>query len=293
MSTFIVDFFFYDMKKLILTTEDHISLAVHLFQPEKSNGKLLLINAATGVKQQVYFSFAQYFAEQGFTVFTYDYRGIGLSKPKNMKGFHSSMRIWGSKDYKTLTQYIKNNFPDYRKYCLGHSVGALILGMNKDSEMFEEFVFVGTQNAFVGNLRGVTKIEAYLGFGIVQPITTSLLGYFPAHWFGLGESLPKHCAYDWRTLILNKKSTNRLLEKVDNYSKDLKQNVFVIRAEDDVWLTERGVLSLLNNTYPNLNPTYRLVKTSESDKKEIGHINFFRSYNNKLWDIILNELIDK
>ncbi|WET00178.1 alpha/beta hydrolase [Chryseobacterium arthrosphaerae] len=280
------------MEKLILTTEDHASLAVHLFKPEKSNGKLLLINSATGVRQQVYFSFASYFSEQGFTVITYDYRGIGLSKPKDMRGFHSSMRIWGSRDYKTMTQYIRTNFPEYRKYGLGHSVGALILGMNEYSTMFEEFIFVGTQNAFVGNLRLKTKIEAYLGFGIVQPLTTSLLGYFPAHWFGLGESLPKNCAYDWRTLILNRKSTNRLLEKIEDYSKKLTQNVFVIRAEDDVWLTEKGVLSLLNNTYPNLKPKYRLVKTSESDKKEIGHINFFRSYNNKLWDIILNELID-
>jgi predicted alpha/beta hydrolase len=112
--------------------------------------------------------------------------------------------------------------------------------MNKDSDIFEELVFVGTQNAFVGNLRLRTKIEAYLGFGIVQPLTTSLLGYFPAHWFGLGESLPKNCAYDWRTLILNKKSTNRLLEKIDDYSKNLTQKVFVVRAEDDVWLTEKG-----------------------------------------------------
>lgn len=281
------------MEKLILTTEDHINLVAHLFKPERDNGKILLINSATGVKQQVYFSFASYFCEQGFTVITYDYRGIGLSKPKNMRGFQGSMRLWGSKDYKTITQYIKSAFKEYKKYCLGHSVGALILGMNEDSNIFEEFVFVGTQNAFVGNLKGRTKVEAYLGFGIAQPLTTSLLGYFPAHWFGLGESLPKNCAYDWRTLILNKKSTNKLLEKIDDFSKNLTQKVFVIRAEDDIWLTEKGVLSLLNNTYSNLKPTYRLVAASESDKNEIGHINFFRSYNSKLWDIILNELIDK
>lgn len=279
------------MEQLILTTEDKVAVIAHLFIPEKSNRKVLLINSATGVKQQVYFSFAQYFAEQGFTVITYDYRGIGLSKPDHMKGFNASMRIWGSQDYKTLTKYIKTRFPEYQKYCLGHSVGALILGMNEDSEMFEEFVFVGTQNAFVGNLKIRTKIEAYLGFGIVQPIATHLLGYFPAHWFGLGESLPKNCAYDWRTLILNKKSTNGLLEKIDDYSKKLTQKVFVIRAEDDAWLTEKGIKSLLNDTYPNLKPTYRLVKVSESEKGEIGHVNFFRSFNSKLWDIVLNELI--
>ncbi|KFF13355.1 alpha/beta hydrolase [Chryseobacterium soli] len=280
------------MEKLIITTRDHISLAAHIFEPEQSNSKLLLINSATGVKQQVYFSFANYFSEKGFTVITYDYQGIGLSKPKHMKGFDASMRIWGSVDYKALTDYIKIKFPEYKKYCLGHSVGALILGMNKDSDLFKEFIFVGTQNAFVGNLKLRTKVEAYLGFGIAQPLTTGLLGYFPAHWFGLGESLPKNCAYDWRTLILNRKSTNRLLEKIDDYSKNLTQKVFVIRAEDDIWLTEKGVKSLLNDTYPNLRPTYRLVETSESSKKEIGHVNFFRSYNKNLWDIILNELTD-
>ncbi|WP_294283341.1 alpha/beta fold hydrolase [uncultured Chryseobacterium sp.] len=279
------------MEGLKLITADRFPITAHLFLPEKSNGRLLLINSATGVKQQLYFSFANYFAQKGFTVITYDYRGIGLSKPVRMKGFKASMRVWGSVDYKALTDYIKIHFGDYKKYVLGHSVGALILGMNKDSNIFDEFVFVGTQNAFIGNLKFRTKIEALLGFGIVQPLTTGLLGYFPAQWFRLGESLPKNCASDWRTLILNRKSTNRLLEKTDNYAKDLNRRVLVIRAEDDGWLTEKGVESLLSDTYPNLRPVYRFIKTSESEQGEIGHVNFFRSYNKNLWDIILKELI--
>jgi len=278
------------MKSITILTEDNYSLSAHLFEPKNSNGKLLLINSATGVKQQIYFSFAQFFSEQGFTVITYDYRGIGLSKPHKMKSFEASMRIWGTTDYKSVTNYIKTNFVDYQKFCLGHSVGALILGMNRDSEIFNEFIFVGTQNAFVGNLKLKTKIEAYLGFGIVQPLSTKILGYFPANWFGLGESLPSGSAFDWRTLILNKKSTNKLLEKIEDFSRNLTQKVFVIRAEDDTWLTEKGVKSLLQNTYPNLKPTYRLIETSESEKGEIGHINFFRSYNKQLWHIILKEL---
>ncbi len=285
-----MDIYFDLMEKLLLQTDDEIEITAHIFRPDESNHKVLLINSATGVKQQIYFSFAKFFAEQGFTVLTYDYSGIGLSKPEKMKGFQSSMKIWGSRDYKALTQFIIKNFPDHQKFCLGHSVGALILGMNKDSEIFNEFLFVGTQNAFVGNLKWRTKIEAVLGFGIVQPLFTELFGYFPAHWFGLGESLPKNCAYDWRTLILNRKSTNTLLLKTDDYSKDLNRKVFVIQAEDDAWLTEKGVKSLLNDTYSNLKPTFRLIKTSESEKGEIGHVNFFRSYNRNLWNIILNEI---
>ena len=56
------------MKQLILRTSDQISLSVKVFEPEISNGKLLLINSATGVKQQIYFSFSNYLAEDGFTV---------------------------------------------------------------------------------------------------------------------------------------------------------------------------------------------------------------------------------
>lgn len=279
------------MKEFTLTTRDGYPIAVHLFSPEKSNGKILLINSATGVKQQVYFSFSNYFAELGFTVITYDYRGIGLSKPKKMKGFKSSMRIWGTLDFKAVTDFILDNFPDHKKYCVGHSVGALILGMNEDSTMFDQFIFVGTQDAYFGNLPKKVAVTAALGFGIAVPVTTNLLGYFPAQWFGLGESLPKGSAMDWRTLIVSKKSTKKLLEKIENdYSSKLKQKTLVIYAEDDPWVKIKGMESLMNNSYPNLQKHYREIKVSESPKKEIGHINFFRSYNRKLWKIVLDEI---
>jgi len=285
-----VDFLLHTMEKLIISTKDQYQLSAHIFKPEKSNEKVILINSATGVKQQVYFSFAQFFAEQGFTVITYDYRGIGLSKPEKMRNFKASMRTWGNEDFKRLTEFVIENFPDYQKFCLGHSVGALIIGMNENSKVFDKFIFVATQNAFIGNLKWKTKLEAFFGFGFAQPFFTELFGYFPAHWFGLGESLPKNCAYDWRTLILNRKSTGKLLLKTNDYSKELNQKVLVLYAEDDVWLTDKGVKSLLNDVYPNLKPDYRFLQTSESEKGEIGHVNFFRSYNKKLWNIILNEI---
>ncbi|WP_100076816.1 alpha/beta fold hydrolase [Chryseobacterium camelliae] len=277
------------MKQLTLTTASKNSIEAHVFTPDQNNGSIVLINSATGVKQQVYFSFAQYLSEHGFTVITYDYSGIGLSKPEDLTRCSASMRTWGTEDYKAVTDYIKTHFQDYRKYLLGHSVGALIVGLNEDSVMFEEFAFVGAQNAFVGHLNWKTKIEACLGFGIAQPFFTSLMGYFPAQWFGLGESLPKNCAYDWRILILNRKSTGALLKTAKDYSERLTQKTLVIRAEDDRWLTEKAVNSLLNDTYSHLKPIHRLIRTSESEAGKIGHVNFFRSYNRKLWTIILNE----
>ncbi|MDN3605503.1 alpha/beta hydrolase family protein [Kaistella yonginensis] len=279
------------MKELTLKTPDQFPLAVKIFEPITSNGKLLLINSATGVKQQIYFSFAKYMAENGFTVLTYDYRGIGESKPKKMKGFVATMRIWGAIDFKTLTDFIQKDYPDYTKFCLGHSVGALILGMNEDSRIFKKFVFVATQDATLKNLKFKVAVTALFGFGLALPVMTQFFGYFPAHRFGLGESLPKGVAYDWQTLILNNKSTSKLYEKIDSdFSKNLTQETFIIHAEDDTWVTDKGMNSLMKTVYPNLNKRFREVKISESEKQEIGHINFFRTYNKILWKVVFDEL---
>ncbi|QNS41186.1 alpha/beta hydrolase [Chryseobacterium manosquense] len=282
------------MKELFLKNPDGFNLSVKIFEPENAIGKLLIINSATGVKQQVYFSFAKYMSQSGFTVITYDYSGIGESKPKKMKGFQSSMRTWGTRDFKTLTEFIKKEYPQEAKFCLGHSVGALILGMNADSAIFRKFVFVATQDAYLGNLKLNIAVTALFGFGIALPITTTLFGYFPAHWFGLGETLPKGVAYDWRTLILHSKSTARLYEKNEvDFSKNLTQKTLIIHAEDDPWVTQKGMENLLKNVYPNLLKTFKEIKISESEKKEIGHINFFRSFNKKLWKIVLDDLQEK
>lgn len=278
------------MIPLSIPTDDGFMLSAHLFRPEQDNGKVLLINSATGVRQQMYFSFATFFAEQGFTVITYDYRGIGSSKPKKLKGFPASMRIWGTKDYKAMTAYLQEYFPQARKFLLGHSVGALILGMNEDSQIFEEFIFVATQKAYIGNLRFLTRVEAAIGFGFLQPLTTRFFGYFPAHRLGLGESLPKGSARDWRTLVLHPKSTNKLLEKTPDFSHQLRQKTLVVQIEDDAWVTEKGIRTLLEETYPNLRERIRMIRVAESVAGKIGHVNFFRSYNKNLWDIILREL---
>ena len=279
------------MKVFFLKTPDGFPLNVHIFEPEKSNGKLLLINSATGVKQQVYFGFAEFMSQNGFTVITYDYRGVGKSKPNKMRGFKASMRVWGIHDYKTITAFIRKNYSNYQKFCVGHSVGALILGMNEDSKIFEKFIFIATQDAYITHLPQKIKPAALLGFGIVLPLTTAFMGYFPANWFGLGESLPKGSALDWRTLILHKKSITRLYEKIPkDSSKTMKQKTLVLYAEDDPWVTVRGMESLMNKCYPNLQTKYREIKVAESAKEEIGHINFFRKYNKNLWNIVLNEL---
>ncbi|MHA6697122.1 alpha/beta hydrolase family protein [Chryseobacterium sp. A321] len=278
---------------ITLSAKDGYSLATTLFTPADPSSKLVVINCATGVRQQVYYSFATYLCEEGFHVLCYDYRGIGLSKNGDIRSLKATMRVWGALDFKAVTDYIEQNYSGFETYLVGHSVGALILGMNEDSKNFEKFVFVSTQNAYVGHLDLKTKLLGLAGFGLLEPLTTSVLGYFPAPFFALGEPLPKGVSKDWRTLILHRKSTGKLLDKSEvDVSKSLNQKTLVLWASDDAWLTKSGVEDLLDRTYPNLKPTYDLLFPKDSPKEDIGHVNFFRSYNKVLWKRVLTFLHD-
>ena len=273
---------------ITIHTQDQYPIMATLFEPENANGKLLLVNSATGVKQQTYYAFAQHFANLGFVVITYDYRGVALSKPDQLKGFKASMRTWGNTDYKAVTDFIEEHYPHHRKFLIGHSVGALILGMNKGSEIFEKFCFVATQNTYFGHLSPRIKMLGLLGFGLYQPVLTRVKGYFKTYFVNLGESLPKGVSDDWRTLIMHRKSVNRLLEKTENFSKNLHQEVLYLNMQDDDWITETGMKLLMNETYVNMKPIYRTVHPHESNGEEIGHINFFRAKHSKLWSIVFD-----
>lgn len=276
------------MKTVSIHTKDHYKIIATVFEPNTDAGKLLVVNSATGVRQQTYYDFAKFFAENGYTVITYDYRGISLSKPQKMKGFEANMRIWGNTDYKAITEYINQNYSQHRKFLIGHSVGALILGMNEDSEIFEKFSFVATQNTYYGHLRPSVQLMSWLGFGLYQPMITRLKGYFETDLVNLGESLPKGVSEDWRTLIMHKKSINKLLEQTPNFSENLTQEVLYLHMEDDDWITKTGMELLMKETFPKMKPTYRTVKVSESTGEAIGHINFFRSRHQQLWNIVLD-----
>lgn len=277
------------MKSLKLITDDGFSIAATLFEPEVSSQKFLLINSATGVRQQVYYAFARYFAEQGFTVLTYDYRGVGLSKPDTLKGFKANMRQWGTLDFKAATTFMQKHYAQYSCFAIGHSVGGLIMGMNPDAVQFRRLVFFGAQKAYAAHLNFKIMMLGFMGFGVLQPVLSGLAGYFPAHWFGLGESLPAGAGRDWRTLIVHPQSTNQLLHKLpEHYAALLTQDVLVIRAEDDSWLTAKAVRKMMEETFPRMKPEYRLLKPEDSPQNQIGHINFFRSFNQNLWQQVLD-----
>ncbi len=62
--------------EVTLTAADGYALGATLYG---SGSRAVLVMSATGVPQSYYAKFAGYLAERGFTVLTFDYRGIGRS----------------------------------------------------------------------------------------------------------------------------------------------------------------------------------------------------------------------
>jgi predicted alpha/beta hydrolase len=66
---------------IMLPASDGYMLAGTLFLPRGAKQNTVLINSATAVPRKIYRGFATYLAGRGCVVLTYDYRGIGGSRP--------------------------------------------------------------------------------------------------------------------------------------------------------------------------------------------------------------------
>ncbi|MEL6548507.1 MAG: alpha/beta hydrolase, partial [Myxococcota bacterium] len=60
--------------------------------------RVVVINSATAVPRRFYRHFAEHLRDAGYSVLTYDYRGIGGSRPKTLRGFPARMRDWALQD---------------------------------------------------------------------------------------------------------------------------------------------------------------------------------------------------
>jgi predicted alpha/beta hydrolase len=70
------------IEEVTLETDDRQLLSATLFVPrERARAGAVVINSATATPQAYYYRYAQYLARAGIPVLTYDYRGVGRSRP--------------------------------------------------------------------------------------------------------------------------------------------------------------------------------------------------------------------
>lgn len=281
------------MTQLTLPAADGFPLAATRFAPEQPLGRVALVASAMGVKRRYYGAFAQFLADSGYTVYTFDYRGIGDSIPESgrLRGFRVRLPDWASKDAEGMVQYIKEQHAGQPLCWLGHSVGGQLMGWLPSYQAIDRAVFVASQSGHWRLWHGWHRPRMWAIWHLIIPGFSHLFGYLPAKRLRLFENLPKGVALDWarwgrhRDYLLgyanqNNSSFSRFAVPILSYS----------FTDDQSFAPPRSVERLLQ-AYPNCEGRHVCIDPKTLGQKSIGHFGFFReTLRETLWKETLHFL---
>lgn len=107
---------------------------------------LVVINPATGVKANYYHHYARFLSAHGFEVITFDYRGIGLSRPECLTRAGWNWRCWGEQDVEAvLARALTSGLP---VSVVGHSIGGILPGYAPSAPKLQRMLTMGAQYAW-------------------------------------------------------------------------------------------------------------------------------------------------
>jgi len=260
-----------------IAAADGVRLGATLFG---SGDDAVLVMPATGVPQQYYAKFAAYLGEAGFTVLTFDYRGIGRSRQGDLRACTARMRDWALLDGAAALAFLREK--QRRISLVGHSFGGQALGLLPQPESIAAALIVGSQSGYWKNWSALGRLWMWPVTHVGLPLVTRLRGYFPASRLGFGEDLPRGVAIEWARWCRNP----RYLVGDLGVEADYARFCAPLRAyavADDPFAPERAVRAL-GALYPNARWETRKVTPRELGVKSIGHFGFFRErFRDTLW----------
>ena len=249
--------------------------------------KLLVINSALGIKQSFYKEFGEYLKQRGFSVFTWDPRGIGKSALPNPKNDPAKMSDWGKLDFEAVLKYLERFHRFDEMELIGHSAGGHLAGLAPSFKHFKKVNLIssGTCTWKLYPLREQPKM--LLSWLVAVPALVQVFGYVPAK-FGVGQHVPKGIALDWRRWSL---ANNYLFSDPSLHLAGYKEFSGVIRAigfEDDSSFSPPATVLELLKYFPSAEKSYRFYSPQEFNLKSIGHFSFFKT--KECWDEVMKFL---
>lgn len=260
---------------------DGFALAGTCYLPESDpNRTVAVISSATAVPQRFYKPFARFLAGQGYTAVTYDYRGIGGSKPSSLRGFQAQMQDWALLDMATVLDWVQERYQPQRLFHVGHSFGGQAAGMLPNGDLIDAMVTFSSQSGYWRLQGGREKLSVAFHVYITLPLLSRLYGYMPWSKLSAAEDLPQGVALEWARWC---RQPGYLLDDttlpLERY-RDFAAPVLAFSFDDDDWGTRQSVDAMMG-AYPHL--TRRHVLPEEVGLKAIGHFGFFRPKAKALW----------
>ena len=276
-------------EKKKIRTKDGRTISATCYLPLTANGKTIIIAPAGGIAQREYESFSTFFQQMGYSVTTFDYRGVGESAPAKLKGYSAGLQQWAAQDVDAAIRHTRSSFQNQELVYIGHGIGGELIGLAQASQYIHRLVLVSSSLSckklwgWKGRLR-ITVMK-----GLVR-VSNRWFGYFPGKRLGVLRDLPKGVAHEWADWCDN---PNGLFDVFpDNNYRKLQVPLLAVSFSND-WLTpENGVKGLLSYFSSACITWHHIDPRNQGLKKTKQYCFFALSMKATNWEILqdwLNE----
>jgi len=263
---------------------DGFELKGHLYGDAATAKAGLLIAPAMGVEQRYYADFARWMATQGWLVMSFDYRGMGASRPAtlrhSLKGLDADIRTWAERDAAAALDELARRLGSECTpiHWLGHSLGGQILGLLPNRERVSRAITVGTGSGYWReNAAGLKRYVWWLWY-VVVPLALPLFGYFPGRRLRKVGDLPRGVMAQWRRWCLDPGyMMGEGGEGLRAQYAALSTPMLSLAFTDDEFMSRRNTESL-HGFYAGARPELRRIAPQDVGARRIGHFGFFRKH---------------
>ena len=265
-----------EVKYLSFQAVDGASLKASLFRPLPAESKNIstVINSATGAPRFYYEKFAMFLAEQGFTVLTYDYRGLFDSTRTPELNAEASMRDWGELDTEAALLFLQEQNPDAKLTFVGHSIGGTLLGLASSNTHVKAAIAIASPSGHWRHWPFPQKLFSWFAYTVFVPFVVALRGKLAARY--VGTELPKGIALEWARWCKHEdfvvdKNGEALHENFARYT-----GPYLFYATTDDIFAPPDSVKALARLFKNARAEHRVVRPKDWQTGSIGHFGFFR-----------------
>lgn len=268
-----------------IAAADGLPLAATTFErPGDGAAPAVVILAGAGVRRRYYARFAQFLATHGLRAVTFDYRGIGGSRPARLRGFAARMQDWARLDAVGVLRWVRAEWGDERPLLVGHSFGGQALGLLPPPLLARSAVLVAAQSGYWGHWRGLGRVGMFALWHLGVPLLCRVYGYFPGRRLGLREDLPADVAREWASWG---RRPGYVFEADGGLWREgyrlVEMPILAYSFSDDGFAPRRAVDRLLAG-FERASVERRHVAPRELGVRRLGHWGFFREdFRETLW----------
>lgn len=243
----------------------------------------VVLNSATGVHRRFYARFATYLADHcGYAVLTYDFRGIGGSRPRSFRAFDARLRDWPQLDMPAAIDWMKQEVNPPRLFLIGHSAGGNLIGLVPNLSLVDAAVLVAAQLGYWRLWPASIRYALAATWYFAVPVLSRLFGYVPG-WLGAGQHWPHGIATELARWCRQPDYLFGDPSLDTGQYAEFDAPMLAVTFADDPHATRAASEHLLAR-FPRARITRRHVQPEEIGVRRIGHFGFFRPYCEPLWE---------